>query len=77
MTAAATTFRITTYYKRKRGEPGMTQIGSTRIVASQALDWVLRELPDEAIDIQFPADDRTVISIDWARVPAEIREGVA
>jgi hypothetical protein len=69
-------FRVTTYWERKRNEPGLTQVASQRIVLSEALDWVLSELPDDAITIE-PDDTggNVIIRICWDLVPAEIRYG--
>lgn len=69
-------FRVTTYWKRRRNEPGLTQIASQRIPLSTALDWVLAELPEEALTITpDPESDTVTIRICWARVPAEIQTG--
>lgn len=68
-------FKVTTYYKRRRGEPGLTQMASKRLVLGQALDWVLDELPDEAIIINNHNPDLTTVTIDWSKVPPEIRYG--
>jgi hypothetical protein len=69
------TFRVSTYWKRKRGEPGLTRMDSQRLVASQVIDWVLAEFPDDAVTITSVEPDSTVITIDWTRVRDEIRYG--
>lgn len=78
MSAVKVSFRITTYWKRKRGEPGLTNMSSRRLQLGEALNWVMQELPDEAItvDHDFEGDnDKVTIVIDWAKVPEEIRAG--
>jgi len=67
-------FRVTTYYKRKRNEPGLTQKASIRIDLGMALNWVLGELPEDAYDITH-ADNVATLVIDWNKVPYEIRSG--
>jgi len=67
-------FRVTTYYKRKRNEPGLTQKASIRIDLGEALNWVLDELPDEAYGITHKDNVATLV-IDWNLVPEEIRSG--
>jgi hypothetical protein len=67
-------FRITTYYKRKRNEAGLTQKASIRIDLGETLNWVLDELPDEAYDITHQDNVATLV-IDWNKVPEEIRSG--
>jgi hypothetical protein len=78
--SAKVTFRITTYYKRPRNEPGLTQMGTRRVSLGEALDWVLAELPEDAVtltpDIEGDHDAMTV-RIDWAKVPIEIRDGAS
>jgi hypothetical protein len=74
--AVPVSFRITTYWKRKRSETGLTQMASRRLVLSEVLDWVLAELPEEALTVE-PDDTggNVVIRICWDLVPAEIRYG--
>jgi hypothetical protein len=72
---APVTFRVTTYWKRKRNEPGLTQMASKRLTISQAIDWILAELPDEAWDVKNDDEDGVTLTIDWAKVPNEIRLG--
>lgn len=69
-------FRVTTYWKRRRGEAGLTQMASERLSVGEALDWVLSVLPDEAATVE--SDDtggNVVIRICWDLVPEEIRRG--
>jgi len=68
------TFRVTTYYKRKRNEPGLTQKASIRIDLGETLNWVLGELPDEAYNVTHEGNVATLV-IDWNKVPYEIRSG--
>lgn len=77
--SAKVSFRVTTYWKRRRGEPGLTQMASRRMDLGEALDWVLAELPAEAVNVESGtgAADRVHIVIDWAMVPAEVRRGTA
>jgi len=70
------TFRITTYYKRKRNEAGLTQLASTRINMGQALDWLIAELPADAIRIGYSENrEEVTFTINWSKVPAQIRTG--
>lgn len=62
------TFRITTYFKRKRGAPGVRQVSSVRLTHGQALDWLLGALPDEAWTVEHNGAV-SVLTIDWAKVP--------
>ncbi len=83
------TFRVVTYWKRKRGEPGLTQMDSKRVALPIALGWVLDELPVDAYTIVFldtggnplpddvPGTDRVRIDIDWSKVPTEIYDGIS
>lgn len=75
--SAKVTFQITTYYKRPRNEPGVTRAGSVRLALGEALDWVIGELPEDAIKITPETDegDSVTIVIDWTKVPDEIRAG--
>jgi len=81
--SARVSFRVTTYYKRPRGEPGLTQAASQRLDISEAIAWVLAELPEEAVAMTFEGDDgtgaarKTIIAIDWDHVPAQVKDGLA
>jgi hypothetical protein len=75
-TAVPVSFRISTYWKRRRSEPGLTRMDSQRLLLSETLDWVLSELPEEAITVKHDlATDIVAIRIDWSRVPEAIRYG--
>jgi hypothetical protein len=70
----ATTFRISTYRKLAKGELGLTQAASNRVAASEALAWVLNELPDDAWTVTHDdSGDVATIVIDWSQVPDSIR----
>jgi hypothetical protein len=74
---AKVSFRVTTYFKRPRGEAGITQLNSCRLSLGDALNMVLNEIPGEAITIDhdgFTGDIVTIV-IDWPKVPDEIRYG--
>lgn len=71
-------FRITTYWKRPRGEAGLTRMSSKRLALGQALDWILAELPYEAVTVTPDTEggnDAVTLRIDWSQVPAGIRDG--
>jgi hypothetical protein len=77
-TAPKVSFTVTTYWKRPRGQPGLTRMGSRRLTLSEALDWVLAELPADAVTLAHDLDDgRNVVTvtIDWGKVPMEARDG--
>lgn len=76
--AAKVSFRVATYYKRRRGETGVTRMESKRLALGEALDWVLNELPDAAVTLTPDTEgdhDAVTVRIDWTKVPAEIRDG--
>lgn len=73
---AKVTFQVTTYFKRPKGEPGLTRIGSRRLSLGEAVDWVLNQLSDDAVKIDHDLNtDVATIVIDWSKVPDEIRYG--
>jgi hypothetical protein len=77
-TVPAVSFRLTTYRKLRRNEPGVTQIASERVCAGLALDWILNSLPEDAIVITPDTEgdhDAVTIRIDWAKVPDPVRYG--
>jgi hypothetical protein len=77
-TAPKVSFTVTTYWKRPRSEPGLTRAASKRLTLGAALDWVLAELPADAITLAHDLDDgrdAVTVTIDWNKVPAEIRGG--
>lgn len=66
---AAVTFKVLTRYRLARGEPGITSLDSHAMPARSALAWILSEFPDEAVSVTGGWTARTVITIDWSRVP--------
>lgn len=75
---AKVTFRITTYFKRPRGEAGITQLATRRVSVGEALDWILNEIPEDALTLTPDTEgdnDAVTVRIDWAKVPMEIRDG--
>lgn len=74
--SAKVSFRVTTYFKRPRGEAGITQLATRRVSLGEAVDWILNELPDDAVAIGHDLNaDVVTIVIDWSKVPDEIRYG--
>lgn len=69
------TFRVTTHYDRRRGEPGLRSLASQRLTVGQALDWVLREIPDDAWTVDHTGPMTVSIAIDWGKV--HYRDGKA
>ena len=67
----AVTFRVTTYYKLAKGETGITQWDSQRLSVSQALDVIINEFPDEAVEVKAQPGQVT-ITIDWSKTPAAL-----
>lgn len=63
-----TTFRITTYWKRPRGQPGITQLASRRLTPAEALQWVLDELPEDAVSAIPGTGTLLVLTIDAAKL---------
>jgi hypothetical protein len=67
-------FRITTYTKLAKGESGLTQMNSARLCASEVIDWVLNELPEDAVTISHDESGHvTTTVIDWSLVPDHVR----
>jgi hypothetical protein len=60
---AQLSYRIVSYWKRKRGEPGLTQRGSVRLDAADTINWILNDLPDEASEISFGEDGWTTVRL--------------
>ncbi len=70
----AVSFRVTTYRKLAKGETGLTQMASARLAASEVIDWVLSELPDDAVTVSHDETGETVTTvIDWSEVPDFVR----
>lgn len=63
-----TTYRVTTYWKRKRSEPGLRQMGSQRLAPAQALDWVLQDFPIDSWEVEHLDGNKVQITIDWDKV---------
>lgn len=75
-TAPKVSFTVTTYWKRPRSEPGLTRVASKRLDLAQALAWIVRELPDEAVDAAYDeATDTGSYVIRWGQVPDEVKDG--
>ena len=70
-------FLVSTHWKLPRGQAGLTNMHSQRLNLGEAIDWILAELPEDAITITPETDegDSVTIVIDWAKVPDEIRAG--
>lgn len=69
-TPVKTTFRVTTYWKRPRGQPGLTQLASRRLQPSEALQWVLDALPPDAVSAIPGPGTLLVLTIDAAKLDA-------
>lgn len=50
------THQVTTRWKRPKGEPGVTQIGSRAMTPIQALDWILSVIPESQREIEHLPD---------------------
>ena len=75
---AKVSFRVATYWKLARGETGPTRMESKRLNLGEALDWILAELPEDAITITPDTEgdnDGVTIRIDWNKVDDDIRAG--
>lgn len=68
-------FRLTTYWQRARNQSGMTRLDTRRLSVSETLDRVLDCLDDDAVTITEGAI--TTITIDWTKVPNEVRNPFA
>lgn len=82
MVSAKVSYLVTTYYKRPRGEAGMTSAQSVRLDIGAALGWILRDLPGEALTMTFEGDDgngarKSTIVIDWDKVPTGVKDGLS
>lgn len=60
---AVISHRIVTYFKRPKGQTGVTQLGSKRMDSLTALDWILSRYPDEAWDIDDSESRSLVIRL--------------
>ena len=75
----AVSFRVTSYWKLAKDEPGMTQAGSLRLTLAQALNWILAELPDDAWTVSHEDTseapwEKVTLTIDWSKIPDSIRD---
>lgn len=81
--SAKVSFRITTHWKRPRSEPGLTRLDSQRMDIGRALGWVLSALPEDSYEMRFEGQEadgsaaKTTVVIDWAKVPAEVKDGLS
>jgi hypothetical protein len=74
-TTRATWFRITSRHQLFRGAHGITRAESAALSAVQALQWILNELPEEAVSTQYdPKTQTSVITVRWNDVPLSIRD---
>lgn len=70
------TFKVTTYFKRPPDEEGLTSLPSCRLNLEQALNMLLRQVPDEAITVRNDdAQQKTAIVLDWTKIPEPVKFG--
>lgn len=69
-TGTKVTFRVTTYWKRPRGQTGITQLASRRLQPLEALQWVLDYLPDGAVTIAAGNGEALTLVIDRGKLDA-------
>lgn len=69
-TPVKTTFRVTTYWKRPRGQPGLTQLASRRLTPVEALQWLLDALPEDAVTMVPGSGHVVMLNIDLAKIDA-------
>lgn len=69
-------FRLATYWKRARNQHGLTRLETRRLSVSDVLDEVLGHLEDDAVQLASNGPV-TTITIDWSKVPPEIRNPFA
>ena len=79
--AEAVTYKVSTYYKRPRNQPGITTAASRRLTAGEALNWIMDDLPGDAWTVTHDKpegadDDIVTLVIDWNKVPASIADPV-
>jgi hypothetical protein len=83
---SAVTFAVNVYRKLSKEETGPTNIGTRRIPAAMALDFIFDEFPDDCVSIRCldapggtplpddaPRTDYSAIYIDWTKVPDYLR----
>lgn len=73
---APVSFRLSTYWKLPKGASGFTHVDSRRLALSEALLLLLQQLSEEEATIDTDGDV-TVVTIDWSKVPAEIKNPFA
>lgn len=66
-------FKVSAYRKLPKGVYGITHADSRRLSLSEALDVILGQLSDEECTVDSDGAT-TVITINWAKVPMEIRD---
>jgi len=69
-------FRLSTYWKLPKGASGYTHVDSRRIALSEVLDLLLENLTEKEARIDTDGTV-TVLTIDWSKVPMEIRNPFA
>lgn len=69
-------FRLSTYWKRGRGEEGPTSMDTRRISLEEALGHLLQQLTDDEFTVERRGTVTTIV-IDWSKVPPEIRNPFA
>jgi len=73
---APVSFRLSTYWKLPPRTAGITHVDSRRIALSEVLDLLIENLTEEEATISTDGTV-TVLTIDWSRVPMEIRNPFA
>jgi hypothetical protein len=73
------THRVSTYYKLGKEEVGFTSVNSRRLSTSEAMDWLVGEIPEEAVEISYadsgtPGQDIVTLVINWSKVADSIRD---
>ena len=73
---APVSFRLSTYWKLSKGVSGIMHTDSKRIALSEVLDLLLENLTEQEARIDTDGTV-TVLTIDWSKVPMEIRNPFA
>lgn len=73
---APVSFRLSTYWKIPKGASGFTHVDSRRVSLPEALNLLLEQLSEEEATVTSDGMV-SVITIDWSKVPAEIRSPFA
>lgn len=67
-TPVEVTYRVYTYYKRPKGQLGITSMDTIRINADRAIGWILSDFPEDSVKSDYDAAaDVTTITIDWQK----------